>query len=463
MPPRSAVALAACALLVLAFAPAQYFGRQQDDVLYLIGARALSLGRYCLLTSPGCPPLTMINPAWPALLAPLALITEDPGPFQAASALVLALVPLALWAWLRRRAGETEALLAAALFASSPLVLAQAGAVMSEAPFTLALIAMVAAAEAGRALPAGLAAAALLLTRTAGVSALPALAVFLHPLRPRALLPPVLAFGAWSFWSYFQIRAVDKFSMFSFTYGENPLPKLLSVALSNARFYAASWGGCFTPPWLAGGPLAAALGAALAAAALLGVVRALRRRPSEPAALALAGSVLMLGAWGWQYERYMIPLLPLLLWALIAGLGRRAKRGLAALLVLQLLMQTIPRLGRPSPWGEVQLAKTYAWLAARPGPNLLVSGTPVRDGWYAGMPNLSFPVVERDEDFAAALKRLRATLILRVEGQNYGLEADPAALPRRQVEQAYRRLQDPRYFRKLHEEPSERATVYEPR
>ncbi|MCR4296056.1 MAG: hypothetical protein NUW21_11015, partial [Elusimicrobia bacterium] len=198
VPPRSAVALAACALLILAFAPAQYFGRQQDDVLYLIGARALALGRWCLLTSPGCPPLTMINPAWPALLAPLALFTEDPGPFQAASALVLALVPLALWAWLRKRAGETEALLAAGLFASSPLVLSQAGAVMSEAPFALALIAMVASAESARALPAGLAAAALLLTRTAGVSALPALAVFLRPRRPLARLPPALAFGAWS-------------------------------------------------------------------------------------------------------------------------------------------------------------------------------------------------------------------------------------------------------------------------
>lgn len=463
VPPRSAVALAACALLVLAFAPAQYFGRQQDDVLYLIGARALSLGRYCLLTSPGCPPLTMINPAWPALLAPLAFFTEDPGPFQAASALVLALVPLALWAWLRRRAGEAEALLAAGLFASSPLVLAQAGAVMSEAPFTLALIALVAASESGRALPAGLAAAALLLTRTAGVSALAALAVFLRPPSPRALLPPVLALGAWSFWSYSRIGAVDKFSMFSLSYGEDPLWKLARLAWANARFYAVTWGGSFTPPPLAGGAAAVLIGAALAAVAAAGAVRALRRRPSEPAALALAGTVCMLGVWGWQYERYMIPLLPLLLWALISGLGRRAKHGLAALLVLQLLMQTLPRLGRPSPWGQVQLAKTYAWLSARPGPNLLVSGTPVRDGWYAGMPNLSFPIVERDEDFAAALKRLRVTLILSVEGQNYGLEADETALPRRQVEQAYRRLRDERYFRKLHEEPSERATVYEPR
>lgn len=462
IPPRSAAVLAACALLVLAFAPAQYFGRQQDDLLYLIGARALTMGRYCLLTTPGCPPLTMINPAWPALLAPIAWLTESPGPFQAASALVLALVPIALWAWLRRRAGEAESLLAAALFASSPLVLAQAGTVMSEAPFTLALIAMVAAAEAGRALPAGLAAAALLLTRTAGVSALPALAVFLHPPRPRALLPPVLALGAWSLWSYSRIGAVDKFSMFALSYGEDPLWKLARLAMSNARFYAVSWGGCFLPPPLAGGLLAAAVGAALAGAAALGLVLALRRRPSEPAAWALAGTAAMLAVWGWQYERYMIPLLPLLLWALISGLGKAARPALAVLLALQLLTQTLPRLGRPSPWAEPELRKTYAWLAARPGPDLLVSGEPVRDGWFSGIPNRPIPVVERDEDFAATLKRLGVTLVLRVEGQDYGLEADETALPRRQVERAYRLLEDPRFFRKLHEEPSERAAVYEP-
>ncbi len=467
VPPRSVLILVACAFLILAFAPAQYFGRQQDDVLYLIGARALAMGRYCLLTSPGCPPLTMINPAWPAVLAPLAWLTEKTGPFQALSALFLAAVPVALWAWLRRRVDETTALLAAGVFASSPLVLSQSGVVMSEAPFTLALLGLLAAAEAGRALPAGLAAAALLLTRTAGVSALPALAAgFAKKRKPadlaRALLPPLIAFGAWSAWSWSRIHSVEKFDMFSFTYGRNPFLKMCQVVLANARYYAGEWGGCFLPPSRAARALALVLGAILAAISLKGLFEALKRRGDDPAAWALGGTVLMLAVWGWQYERYLIPLLPLLLWALAVGLGRAAKPALGVLLALQLGAQTLPRLARPSPWAEPELARTYAWLAARPG-TLLSSAEPVRDGWLSGLPSRALPLAERDEDFAAALKAAKVGLILRVDGQNYGLDADESAAPRRAVERAHLRLEDETRFKKVYGNAEERSAVYEPR
>ncbi len=87
----------------------------------------------------------------------------------------------------------------------------------------------------------------------------------------------------------------------------------------------------------------------------------------------------------------------------------------------------------------------------------------MRDGWLSGLPSRALPLAERDEDFAAALKAARVTLILRVDGQDYGLEADETATPRREVERVYRRLEDPKFFRKLHEEPAERAAVYEPR
>ena len=466
--PRSVAVLAACALLLLAFAPAQYFGRQQDDLLYFIGARALTMGRYCLLTDPACPPLTMINPLWPALLSPLALITERPGPFQALSALLLAAVPLVLWAWLRRRTGETQALLAAALFASSPLVFSQSGTVMSEAPFTLALLGMLLALDAGRPLSAGLSAAALLLTRTAGVAALPALlSPLLKKTRPRdaakLLLPPALSFGAWCAWSWSRARTVEKFDMFSLTYGAAPLSKLARVVASNARFYASEWGSSFLPSGLASGRLSVVLGGALGAVVLFGLTRVLRKRRDDAAAWTLLATALMLGVWGWQYERYLIPLLPLLLWALCEGLGKASARALGALLVLQLCAQTLPRLGRPGPWSEPELAKTYAWLAARPAPALLSSAEPVRDGWLCGLASRPLPLASSDEAFAKALKSARIDFVLRVDGLDYGLNEDASASPRLAVEAAYRRLENPALFIKVHEEPSERAEVYAPR
>jgi hypothetical protein len=467
LPPRSAAVLAACVLLVLAFAPAQYFGRQQDDLLYFLGARALTTGRYCLLTAPGCPPLTMINPGWPALLAPLSLLTESPGPFQAFSALLLAAAPVALWAWLRPRADETTALLAAALFASSPLVLSQSGVLMSEVPYLLFFLAMLMCVEKRRASAAGAFGAALLLTRTAGLAVMPALLLpFALARRPRdlarAAAAPVLAFALWAAWSRSKNRAVGKFDLLPATYGGADWTKPFSVAAANARFYLAEWGGCFLPPTRTGGVLAAAFGAALAAAAAWGLIGALRRRADDPAALALLGTASVLAVWGWQYERYLITLLPLLLWALSAGLGRAAKPALAVLLVLQLVTQTLPRLGRPSPWSRPELARTYAWLAGRPAPNLLSSAEPVRDGWLSGLPSASLPIVARDEGFAPALKTYGVRYVLRADGQDYGLEGDESSSLRRQVELAYRRLEDPRRFRKVHEEAAERAAVYEP-
>ena len=226
--------------------------------------------RSCLLTTPGCPPLTTIDPGWSMMLSPLALFTTRPGPFQAFSALLLAAAPAALWAWLRRRTDEAAALLAAALFASCPLVLAQSGVVMSEVPYILLLLGTMAAAESGRAALTGASAAALVLTRTAGLSALPGLLLpFARARRlrdlARAAIPPALAAGAWAAWCWSKIGSMSKFNLLPSTYGGARWTKPAAVAAANARWYLGEWGGCFLPPSRADGALAAALGAALAA------------------------------------------------------------------------------------------------------------------------------------------------------------------------------------------------------
>lgn len=467
VPARSWLVLAACALLVLAFAPAQYFGRQQDDLLYYLGARALASGRYCLETSPGCPPLAMINPGWPMILAPLAMITDRPAAFQAFAALLLAVAPLAAWAWLRSRFDETTALLGAALTASSPLLLGQSGVPMSEAPFLLVLIALIAAAQTGRAAAAGALGAALILLRTAGAAALPAAVIpFLIARRPNkvatAALPPLAAYGLWSAWSWSRTRGIDKISLLATTYHGGALFKTSTVAVANARYYASTWGECFLPARLADGPLPLAVGAALGALAAAGLVRALRRRRDDPAAWTVLGFVVLHALWGWQYERYLLPLIPLLIWALAEGLGRAAKPALAALLALQLGAQTLPRLGRPSPYSRPELERTYAWLSDRPRPALLASAENVRDGWYAELPNVALPDEESPEAFAARLKDERVSYVLRQDALDVGLTADPGSSLRRGLEHAYGYLNDARLFRKVHEEPAERAEIYAP-
>jgi hypothetical protein len=171
----------------------------------------------------------------------------------------------------------------------------------------------------------------------------------------------------------------------------------------------------------------------------------------------------MHAVWGWQYERYFLPLLPLLVWAQAEGLGRAAKPVLAVLLALQLGAQVLPRLGRPSPWAEPELSRSYDWLAARPRPALLSSALPVRDGWLSGLPSLPLPDAPDAAAFAATLKKWRVDYVLSAPGQDYGLNAQPGAAVPRRLSRTLSYLDDPARFRLVHEEPAEHAKIYRPR
>ena len=296
--PLHAALLFSGSLLIAAFAPAQYFGRQQDDLLYFLAAQALKLGRYDLLTAVGQPPLTSTTPGWPLILAPLASLSDNPGLFQAFATLLLAACPWAFWAWLRPRTGETNALLAALLLASSPLTLSQSGTLMPEAPYLLVFFAALLAAERRRGALAGGLAALLVMVRPAGLSALPALAGEAFVQRrwrdaAASLAAPLAAAGAWSAWSMWRSAGVQEARELALSYGPAADSSPLAVALSNLRFFSAALGGSFLPPSLADGAAATALGAAIMIAASIGVWRALRRRPADPAAIALLGGAAM--------------------------------------------------------------------------------------------------------------------------------------------------------------------------
>jgi len=145
------------------------------------------------------------------------------------------------------------------------------------------------------------------------------------------------------------------------------------------------------------------------------------------------------------------------------ALGRRAaKPALLALVAAQFLAQTLPRLAQPSPWSRPELARSYAWLAAQPRPALLASAEHVRDGWYSSLPNTALPDDADAAGFAADLKRMRVSYVLRQKNIDVGLDADPSSGTRRGLERAFAHLDDATYFKKVHEEPAEDAEIYAP-
>ncbi|MBI3554402.1 MAG: hypothetical protein HY077_18045 [Elusimicrobia bacterium] len=458
--------LAIASVMILACAPAQYLGRQQDDLLYLIGAHSLLEGRFRLLTVPGQPPLYMIGPGFPALLAPLALAAgENWWVYQAFCALLLAAAPWLLWRWLRSRLDGISAMLVCGLFALSPLVLSQAGTVMSEGPFLIAALGLLLAVER----PAPKTASAWLLlatqTRTAALALLPA--AIARPLSKRRwkeaalvgapALSGALAFSLWS-------RAVSgsaqqKLEELAASYAGG-LGRLPSVAWENSSYYLSSWGASFMPvSWSAAAP---AVGAGLLSIAILGAWKILRRDRWEPALWLLAGTALLHLAWPWHYERYLIMPLPFLLWCLAEGLGRAAKPALAALLLCQGVFQSPQWLGHRQAWTKPELAGTYAWIKTRTKPSdVLASVMYVRDGFLSARPALPLPPSPDARSLHETLSSRKVRYILWQDGLDLGLSLDSSSAVRIQLERDADGLKDASYFKPVHEEPGEQARLYE--
>ncbi len=458
----TALALAAGSALILASAPAQYLGRQEDDLLYILLSQALAHGSYRLSTAIGRPVMPFFPPVWPALLLPLSwLCPHRLGAYQAFCAALQALVPWACFAWLRRRgAGDGRAALVALLCASSPLLLSQAGAVMSEAPFLLFLLALLATLDRPKAdgKAAGGWLAALWLMRPAGLSLAPALAPLVQRKRDLAWAAalPVAALGAWSGGWWLAVRRAGATAGKRAYENRSWLEPLRLDGGRKLRFYASSLGGGFLPRAVSLGRASAFLGAALLLCALWGAARALGRRRDDPAAWALLGSLAMYAAWGWTYERYWITLLPLLWWACAEAWGRWAEGVLAALLALQLAFGA-PPWARGTSWRNPELARTYDWLSVNlPVDGALASAAYLRDGLYAGRPSMPLPDTETAEEFASQMKAQRVRFALWQDALDIG-----GATPlERRLRRAREHLADPAYFHPIFDDENEHSRVF---
>ncbi|MCG8466743.1 MAG: glycosyltransferase family 39 protein, partial [Gemmatimonadetes bacterium] len=180
-----------------------------DNAGYLILGDALRSGAgYRDLYLPGAPLHAKYPPLFPAMLAAL-------GAVQASKLAVLACTSLVVWATARLGrlyAGPRPALLAAGLLAINPTLLEYGHYILSEAPFTLAVLLALWAFkrdDSKGALLAILAAAAAFATRTAGLTILLALPLaWILKREPRrslwaaaSALAVLLAWGAYQSWA----------------------------------------------------------------------------------------------------------------------------------------------------------------------------------------------------------------------------------------------------------------------
>lgn len=459
--------LTAASLLILACAPAQYLGRQQDDLLYLVAAESLLKGHGLRnLWLPGQPAMTSVNLVFPLLLSPIVWLARGRYEWvQAFCALLWASAPWSVWLYLRRKLDEVPAALAALVCATSPFVLSQAGCVMSEAVFLPLSLAALAAAEAQETAAASTLLLALSQLRQAGLALLPAACAPAlrrnKGWRAAAMAAPALAgWLAWTLWSRAQAGGAQKLDELALSYSAAGLSRLGAVAWDNLRFYVAEWGSCLLPRSLGSGPAGLAAGVLLATLVLFGMLRRLRREPGEAAAWALLGVAALHLLWPWQYERYLIMPLPLLCLALAWALGRRASAALAALLAAQLVFHAPIWLGGTN-WKRPELEKTYAAAraAAKPG-EVLASALFLRDGFLSGLPSLPLPPATSAKALAFALEREGAGLVLWQDGLDLGLSLDRTAVVRAELDADRRFLDDAGAFSLVFAEPREGARLY---
>jgi hypothetical protein len=353
---RTLVATLAFALLLGLFAMNDIpVGVFQDDGHYLILARALAFGEgYRYTNLPGAPAGTHFPPGFPLLLAPLWWVAPrfpaNVAFFKLVNVALLPLAALAVRSFARRVGGLSvlvSSLVAVACVATVPVLFLN-GLLFSETAFVAALYATLVNCEQlvsrpspswRRVVLTGLVVGALALLRTVGLALLPGLLLLLL-LRRRGRDAAALLGGAlivlapWQFWTALHghdVPASIAGGYGSYTawlvdvYRAGGAPFALSVLRENLRglLMPLTLFGLIDARWwsqaAAGLPLLALLAAGL---------RDLWRR-APVSVLVLPPYLLLLLVWPFPPDRFLWPLWPILVVAVVRGaqsLGWRAGR-----------------------------------------------------------------------------------------------------------------------------------------
>jgi hypothetical protein len=317
----------------------------QDDGLYLIGAKSLATGQgYKILNLPGQPAQTKYPPGFPAWLAAAWWLGGDfPGNLRWATALCVVWLPVMtalLWIWLGR-AGITgwwrDGLTALVLL--NPYIVLFSISMFTEVSFTALVLGAWLLLERGRPGWAGGLAGVAYLWRTAGIAMLPAGILWMLWRGDRrgagrfavAMLPAVVG---WMVWARLHMPPGDDIVTLYYT---NYIGyHLLNFRLGEAHLFL--WKnldglmqglGSYMMPKAGGGLGEKILAEVMAVAGLSGLWRVVREGNETVRGYAWFGLFYAGQLVVWHFapnERFVLPLLPLLLVGWTAEFGRLGRR-----------------------------------------------------------------------------------------------------------------------------------------
>jgi hypothetical protein len=394
----------AATYLTLARTPAA--GTFHDDGIYLVTAKALAEDRgYRIISVPGEPPQTK----YPILFPWLVSLVWRLNPSFPDNLLWLRMVPLVAglawlglsWVLLRRLgASKPEASIIVLLTAVSPWVAFLSTAMMSETLFAALLAAgllMIVRTHEGNgartdALAAGFLLGAAVITRTAGLApALAAAAWFVSKKQWHAATQYVTGIAVvtlpWFWWVAQQNAAATSLDPYysAANYASwNVLTNYevadkLRVITTNALQIGLS----LIYIW---GDIPGVFALAVAAAGLALLAAAFWRARREPVVLLIAAYGAVHIAWVWPPLRFVVPVVPLLLWFAFLGVRRSRRVGYAVALVLFAvggfqLSATVKQArekGIASPFRETgtwnETAYLLTWLSKETPTDAVVSG-----------------------------------------------------------------------------------------
>ena len=205
------------------------------------------------------------------------------------------------------------------------------------------------------------------------------------------------------------------------------------VPLDNVLFYLKAYGGCFLPHNWGRTSAGTWLGGVLAALSLWGAARKAKWDWTEPAVLSLGAALGMHVFWGWQYERYLLPLLPLILYTAAGGLRKHARFLFGAMLACQIAFHV--RIGSNPTTCLSGMAPPTAGSRKIPRPGR--PGQPLSSGTVlSGLPATSIPDAADPAELSRKLKdrQVRWVLFQRVSRTHPGpflLPAERSKTPAR--------------------------------